>query len=294
MENEFEPNNKTGSLLKNKIAISSLLLLLVGLVSGLVLIRRPQELRERAQVIGGPDIYFQPAVIENEPNTTGVTYDIYLRTNDYFVSAVVLDMNFESNFIEVTDITKTTILPLEFEKSVTPGHVRIAMGIASALSPYNGTGKIATLTFNTLGQDASTVVTFTQDTVVAAKDHDGDVIGTTTNGTINIVSPPTPTPTNTPVPTATSTPLPTPTSTPLPTPTNTPLPTNTPTPSPTNTPVPIAGDLDGDGDVDINDFNQLVIDYGWSGPEGGIPSDINRDGKVDIFDFNIVVTNFTG
>ncbi len=52
------------------------------------------------------------------------------------------------------------------------------------------------------------------------------------------------------------------------------------------------GDLDGDGDVDIYDYNQLVTDFGKVGDPGFIPADININGSVDIFDFNILVSNF--
>jgi hypothetical protein len=55
--------------------------------------------------------------------------------------------------------------------------------------------------------------------------------------------------------------------------------------------VPIQGDLDGNGKVDIFDYNTLVGNFGKSGvgPSGG---DINGNGTVDIFDYNLVVGNF--
>lgn len=59
------------------------------------------------------------------------------------------------------------------------------------------------------------------------------------------------------------------------------------TPPPTTKP----GDINGDGKVDITDYNILKGDFGKTGASGFTPSDINRDGKVDIFDYNIVITN---
>jgi hypothetical protein len=120
-----------------------------------------------------------------------------------------------------------------------------------------------------------------------------------TNTPTNIPTPTaTSTPTSTPTPTPTATNTPVPTNTPTPTPTNTPIntptPTSTNTPTPTPTPTPILGDLDGDGDVDLFDFYELIQHYGWTGNPGDIPADIDKDGDVDIFDFNIVITNFTG
>ncbi len=109
-----------------------------------------------------------------------------------------------------------------------------------------------------------------------------------------------PTPTNTPVPTATPTPIPT--NTPIPTATPTTIPTNTPIPpTPTNTPVPptstsipatpiptrvaIAGDANGDGVVDILDYNIWRDEF--LGTLTTKTSDFNHDGKIDLLDFNI-------
>jgi hypothetical protein len=73
-------------------------------------------------------------------------------------------------------------------------------------------------------------------------------------------------------------------------PTNTPIPGVSPTP--TSTPIPKPGDLNGDGKVDIFDYNAMVADFGKTGSPGWIPADINKDGKVDIFDYNVLVGNF--
>ncbi|MBI4990978.1 hypothetical protein HZB96_02680, partial [Candidatus Gottesmanbacteria bacterium] len=58
------------------------------------------------------------------------------------------------------------------------------------------------------------------------------------------------------------------------------------------TPAPIPGDLNHDNKVDIQDYNQLVTDFGKTGSPGFIPSDIDNNSKVDIFDYNILVSNF--
>lgn len=53
-----------------------------------------------------------------------------------------------------------------------------------------------------------------------------------------------------------------------------------------------AGDLNGDGKVDIFDYNILVSDFGKTGSPGWIPADIDKNGKVDIFDYNLLIGNF--
>jgi hypothetical protein len=60
------------------------------------------------------------------------------------------------------------------------------------------------------------------------------------------------------------------------------------TPSPSASPIP--GDIDGNGKVDIFDYNFMLTDFGKVG--SGIGSDLDGNGKVDIFDYNILLTNF--
>ena len=62
-------------------------------------------------------------------------------------------------------------------------------------------------------------------------------------------------------------------------------PTKTPTPT-----SPLPGDIDGDNDVDIFDYNLLVENFGRT--SCGNIADINGDCKVDIFDYNILIENF--
>jgi hypothetical protein len=64
-------------------------------------------------------------------------------------------------------------------------------------------------------------------------------------------------------------------------------------PFPTGTPAPVAdllGDVDGNGKVDIFDFNALLMLFGQSG--ANLNADFDNNLKVDIFDFNILLSNF--
>lgn len=54
------------------------------------------------------------------------------------------------------------------------------------------------------------------------------------------------------------------------------------------TQAPLLGDINGDGIVDIFDYNILIADFGRSNS----PADINGNGSVDIFDYNILIENF--
>lgn len=52
----------------------------------------------------------------------------------------------------------------------------------------------------------------------------------------------------------------------------------------------IQGDINGNGVIDIFDFNDLITTFGQTGTN--LAADFNQNGKVDIFDFNTLVTNF--
>lgn len=61
-------------------------------------------------------------------------------------------------------------------------------------------------------------------------------------------------------------------------------------PSPVPSPSAKIGDIDGNGKIDIFDYNILLTNFNKTGT--GIQGDINNSGKVDIFDYNLLLTNF--
>ncbi|MCB2153404.1 S8 family serine peptidase [bacterium] len=109
---------------------------------------------------------------------------------------------------------------------------------------------------------------------------------------------PSPTPSDTPSPTPSDTPSPTPSDTPSPTPSDTPTPTPSDTPTPTLTPTPtpaqLAGDADGNGEVNLFELNAVVLGYRGVGP---VPpsADIDpTDGVISISELNAAVLAYRG
>jgi len=99
----------------------------------------------------------------------------------------------------------------------------------------------------------------------------------------------TPTPTATPTATPTFSPTPTATATA----TSTPSPTPTATATPTSTPCVLPGDLDGDGDVDVNDI--MLVANCWhmttEDPDCA-PYDLDGDGIITVVDIMLVVVHW--
>lgn len=76
---------------------------------------------------------------------------------------------------------------------------------------------------------------------------------------------------------------------PTPTPTATPIVSTSPSPTPTPSAKP--GDVDGNGQIDIFDFNVVLSNFGKT-PAQRSEGDLDGNNKVDIFDFNILLTHF--
>ena len=61
-------------------------------------------------------------------------------------------------------------------------------------------------------------------------------------------------------------------------------------PSPSPSASTKIGDIDGNGKIDIFDYNILLTNFGKTGT--AIQGDLDGNNKVDIFDYNILLTNF--
>lgn len=52
------------------------------------------------------------------------------------------------------------------------------------------------------------------------------------------------------------------------------------------------GDFNGDGKVNILDYNVILANFGKTGPVGFSPADLNADGKVNLLDYNMLLNYF--
>jgi len=112
---------------------------------------------------------------------------------------------------------------------------------------------------------------------------------------------PSPSPEPSPFPSPVLSPSPIPSPSPSPSPSQNPSPSPSPSPSvePFPSPVPspspqtLLGDINGDGELSIDDYNILVRHFGPRMPVGGSPADLNHDNEVSIDDYNLFVRYFS-
>ena len=110
---------------------------------------------------------------------------------------------------------------------------------------------------------------------------------------------PSPEPSPSPSPVLSPSPIPSPSPSPSPSQNPSPLPSPSPSVEPAPSPVPspspqiLLGDINGDGELSIDDYNILVRHFGPRMPTGGSPADLNHDNEVSIDDYNLFVRYFS-
>jgi hypothetical protein len=235
------------------LPILSLLIIVAGLLTGIVMINKPQDIRKRASV-NDVALSLVPATQTVTPNQE-FNEAVIIDTNDQNVSAAELHLSYDVTKIQAIKIEAGTALPVVLiPGTVGGGNVSITLG-SQPTSPLKGSGILASITFKLLTNTASDI-SFTDATQIAAIGRADNAVGDKTGA--HVTSPvlstatltPTPhiTTTDTPTPTVSNTPTATPTVSGTPTPTQIVLasptpttanpPSSTGTSTPTSTPTP--------------------------------------------------------
>lgn len=149
-------------------------------------------------VAGGPTLVAQAS---QATTTVGgqFTTTITLDTKTYSVAAVELNLTFPADKLQALSIVGGPFLPTELTQG-TVGSGTASITVASGVTPKQGTGVIAIVTFRTLASGVASIG-FASSTQVAATGQSGNVVDTMTAGSITITSgggSGTPTPTATP------------------------------------------------------------------------------------------------
>lgn len=243
-----------------------LLLLVVAIPLTVFIAQQQQELRQRAQQ--EPTTPPSPSVtlslssptVSLTPNETYPT-SLSINSGSNRITGVDITLTFDPTLLSITGFTPTPLFNNELIKTVdnTNGALRYSAVDTVGNTP-SGTAVLGIITFKAGTNEGTSATNFQN-------------IQITTLGQVEPIS------NINAIPSTFTIAMPTPT--PIPTTTPTPAPTTTPTP----TPLPLEGDVNGDGSIDILDFNI------WRNEFIGISttkqSDLNKDGKIDLVDFSI-------
>ncbi|MBN1168320.1 hypothetical protein JXA63_00360 [Candidatus Woesebacteria bacterium] len=205
------------------VLVVSIIVSLLGLVSGLSLVGKDQTLESFAESFTQPVLYFIPTEVTVPVNSTGHLYDLIIDTSGYEINGAIFEINYDPNLVQITDILEGEVLNQVISKSVSGGTAYLTV-VTEEDKPFIGQGIVATVVFTTLNTPATTEFVFGNNTQIHTKTTTGGLPDDTPPGYINIVSdiPVSPTPTE------------------YPTPSNQPTPTTNLTPTPTSTPTPTA------------------------------------------------------
>lgn len=285
------------ALFSNKLFLAiSLLILVAAIPLTILFLRQQQETRSRAT--GGNVLFsFNPPAGEIE---IGQTFDVQLavNTSGNAVTGIDFSLVFNQDIIAV-EFAPTNVFNQQLinNSNNTTGLLRYA-AVDTAGKTINGSDILLGTIRLTAKSVGSASLAFQTVKVVVYQYNGLFPTGPLPTGTYVVSLVPTSTPTPTPLPSVTPEPSPTatPTLTPLPTPTSTPVPQNTPTPTPsptpTSTPAPAPGDANGDGQIDLGDFNIWRDEFLGVSPTKS--SDFSGDGTVDLGDFNMWRDAFLG
>lgn len=192
---------KYGKRPLNVFSLVVALVLIGGFITGLVLTQQQQINRSKA-TNNGSALSILPAT-----KTMGVgetaSFAVIINTNDDNVSAVQLEISYNTSALENVTFTKGTVLPVVLSAvSVANGKIKATLA-SEVTSPYSGTGTVGTINVRTKSAMTSNL-SFTENTMVAAVGKTGNTLASKTGAEITAGTPGnTPTPTRTPTPTPT-------------------------------------------------------------------------------------------
>jgi hypothetical protein len=214
--------------MKRVISILAVVIIIVALPVVVWFVQQKQQKEDiRSNAAPATTLYFNSSARSVKQGDT-FTLDVTVDTGSNSISAADFIVNTDPAQIKVTGITQGSFLPnVVVPGATTDSKATMVLG-SPGTSPAHGSGVLATVTFQVVGSNSSSQITFTGSRVTATGET-GNVLVGTTPATITITSSGvTPTPTVTITPTAT----PTAGSTSTPTPTTAGS-TSTPTPTPT-------------------------------------------------------------
>lgn len=257
-----------------------LAIVLVALPLIVIVAQQQQETRQRAsEAPATPPIPPGQVALALSPASSSayigesLSVDLVLTAGTFNITGVDIIMNFNEAILPVNSFTPGTQFNSELIKRIdhNVGSFRYVATNTNPSVEITGEVKLGTFTLTpkVFGQGQLNFLS----TQITAYGETNAIPATTTGGTYIVTTKPTLEPTASPTAIPTNTPVP-------------PTATTIPTATPTN--APLQGDANGDGSIDILDYNIWRDEFiAINALGGGFRSDFNRDGKVDLLDFNI-------
>lgn len=241
---DMEVRNLFQGSWKIVISLMGVFVLVGGLVAGIILVQRSQELRRQAAP--ATSLFFVPATQNKSPGDS-FSAVVSVDTGENKVSGMDIKLKFDPSALEIVSITKGAGIAV-FDQIITNtfdnnlGTVSFSAFTLDKTKAVQGSGLSVLNISAKVKENVSLAIyqiSFEGGTAVAGVSEGQNVLINSTPARINVIGGGgSPTPTATPV----NTPTPTPTSngqvTPTPTPTNV---SSTPTPTSTVFPVPESG-----------------------------------------------------
>lgn len=277
--------------------IIAIFLLLVGVVSGIVLVQRPQELRREAAAT--TSLSFSPS---SQTKWTGdsVNFSVVMNTAANQVVGMDLQISYDPSVLTVTSISKgsgITAFDTVIRNTIdnTSGKINYSLFSVDKTKAVSGSN-LTVLTISATVKGTATAgtysITLTPETSIAALTEGQNVVANKTNGTLVVTSDTsTSGATNTLTPTSTLAPttaLPTATSAPSSGGSNNNGNSNSSGNNGTPPAIGKRGDLNGDGKVNVLDMSILLTKF----LKGGGAGDLNGDGKINILDLSILLSSW--
>lgn len=273
--------------------IIAVLLLVVGVVSGLVLVQTPQEFREQAAP--GTSLLISPSSQTKSPNES-VTLSVIMNTGSNEVVGMDLYVTFDPSVLQVNSITKGSgvngfdsvirnnidnntgalsysAFTVDRTKAVS-GNTIVALTIAASIKPNAALG--------------TTNITLSPQTSMAALAEGQNVVVSKVGATLTVVSGSV-SPTSFPSLTLALTQPVTQTPTTIPSSGNG---NSGGSSNGSNNSAPVSSlkrsDVNGDGKVNVLDLSIILSNF----LKAGGKSDLNGDGKTNILDLSILLSNW--
>lgn len=203
------PSSPTGSSNKTRwyhISKSTIVLIVIlGGIAGFLfyLALSPKNLKQTQNVasVPTPTPYAQSTLtLEKALDATGTAqltkkpqiYNVVLTTNANAVNAVQLELGFDPQVINVSDITAGPFVsnPVQLTKDINnkTGRISYAIGVGPNDKPVQGQGVVATITFTFTPAPtvSSTTISFLPKTLIAASGVNPSVLKSTTDITIPV------------------------------------------------------------------------------------------------------------